>query len=104
MPEPEPEDPTRSQSDPAGDSSSHSSPPRESRRMRITPEQRRFLGPARSRHDWVGADEAPEQTGATGQFSTAIPQKTTEEEYAPHVHESPPASASPMASETTRPV
>lgn len=51
--------------------------------MRITPEQRRFLGPARSRHDWVGAEEAQAGTDIPADVEREIGQRSTEEGYVP---------------------
>src|SRR3954471_15874468 len=66
----------------------------ESRRLRITPEQRRFLGPARSRHDWVGAEEKAGETEGHAPLARAVPQRTPEEEYAPPMEENRPPSHS----------
>jgi tetratricopeptide (TPR) repeat protein len=54
------------------------SPDEESRRMRITPEQRKFLGPARSRHDWVGAEEQTKEIPARP--ARTIPESRVEQE------------------------
>src|SRR4051812_50204413 len=87
MPESQSEDQPNAQ--PGGDATPGSSPSgsRESRRMRITPEQRRFLGPARTKHDWVGAEEkaeaAPPSPGGAG---PAGPRKFADE-YVPPAEE-----------------
>src|SRR5689334_23248319 len=97
MPEQEPDDKLSSQPDSVGDTgpASSSQSGRESRRLRITPEQRRFLGPARSRHDWVGAEDKAAESEGHAPLARAVPQRTPEEEYAPPMEENlPPPSHS----------
>lgn len=52
--------------------------------MRITPEQRRFLGPARTKHDWVGAEEKTEATPPSpGMAGPATPKKFADQQVPP---------------------
>lgn len=51
--------------------------------MRITPEQRRFLGPARTKHDWVGAEEKTEATPPAPGMAGATPPKNFAGDHVP---------------------
>ena len=77
-----------------------------SHRLRLTPEQRRFLGPARSRHDWVGAEDKAGETEGQPPLARAVPQRTPEEEYAPPTeeHRQPSSHSVPYTGETPQTV